>query len=300
MAFAKRIFLFLAVNLLFMVTLGVVFSILSAFFPGLGGDGIGGLVVLGSLFGFGGALFSLMISRWMAKRAMGVQLIDPATAGGEELWLLQTVYRLAKQAGISEMPEVGIWNSPEINAFCTGPSKNSSLVAVSTGLLGRMDHAEVEGVLGHELSHATNGDMVTMTLIQGVVNTFVFIASVIITNALRGDRDRDRGFGGFFLHQLIFNLVNTVLGLLAFVVVIGPFSRLREFRADAGGAALAGKAKMIAGLQALQDTYRLSQAQPAAPTDPSLATLMVNGGRSTWFSTHPSLDERIARLKAMG
>jgi heat shock protein HtpX len=166
-------------------------------------------------------------------------------------------------------------------------------------MVGLMQEVKEHG--GMVIVHATNGDMVTMTLIQGVVNTFVFIASVIITNALRGDRDRDRegGFADFFMHQLVFNLVNMVLGLLAFVLIIGPFSRLREFRADAGGAALAGKAKMIAGLQALQDTYRLSQAQPAPPSDPSLATLMVTTSRKSWFSTHPSLEDRIARLQAL-
>ncbi len=160
---------------------------------------------------------------------------------------------------------MGIWDSPEVNAFCTGPSKNSSLVAVSTGILRRMDRAELEGVLGHELSHAANGDMVTMTLIQGVVNTFVFIASVINTNFLRGDRDNNRGFSGFLMRQLVFNLVHTVLGLLAFLVVVGPFSRLREFRADAGGAALAGKAKMIAGLQALLGQEPPAPARPGPP-----------------------------------
>jgi heat shock protein HtpX len=297
-AVAKRVVLFLLVNLLVMLTLSIVLGIATRFFPALGQNGLPGIVFLGSLFGFGGAILSLFISKWSAKRGLGVQVIDPATATGEAQWLLQTVYRLAKQAGLEEMPEVGIWDSPEVNAFCTGPSKNSSLVAVSTGILRSMDHDELEGVLGHELSHAANGDMVTMALIQGVVNSFVFIGSLIITNALRGDRDNNRGFSGFLMRQLVFNLVHTVLGLLAFLVVVGPFSRLREYRADAGGAALAGKAKMIAGLQALLDKNRLPLPAPA-PQDPALAALMVNGSPSAWFSTHPSLDDRIARLKAM-
>jgi heat shock protein HtpX len=298
-AVAKRVVLFLFVNLLVMLTLGIVLGIASAFFPALGQDGLTGIIFLGSLFGFGGAILSLFISKWSAKRGLGVQVIDPATASGEAQWLVQTVHRLAKQAGLEEMPEVGIWDSPEVNAFCTGPSKNSSLVAVSTGILRTMDHDELEGVLGHELSHAANGDMVTMALIQGVVNSFVFIASLIITNALRGDRNSNRGLSGFFMRQLVFNLVHTVLGLAAFVVVVGPFSRLREYRADAGGAALASKAKMIAGLQALLDKNRLPLPIQAGPQDPALATLMISSQPKAWFSTHPSLEDRIARLRAM-
>lgn len=298
-AIAKRVILFLAVNLLVMLALGVVLVVAQSFFPALR-QGYGSLIFMGSLFGFGGAILGLFLSKWSAKRGLGVQVIDPATASGEERWLLQTVYRLAKDAGIESMPEVGIWESPEINAFCTGPTKNSSLVAVSTGILRTMNHDELEGVLGHELSHASNGDMVTMTLIQGVVNSFVLIASMIITNALRGDRDNDRGFSGFMMRQLVFSAVQTVLGLLAFIVVVGPFSRLREYRADAGGAKLTTKAKMIGGLQALLDQQRIPMpAQAQGPRDPSLATLMVNGGPSAWFSTHPKLEDRIARLKAM-
>ena len=297
-AIAKRVVLFLAVNLLVMLALSIVLGIATAFFPALGQNGLGSLIFIGTLFGFGGAIISLLISKWSAKRGLGVQVIDPATASGDERWLLQTVYKLAKEAGLTGMPEVGIWDSPEVNAFCTGPSKNDSLVAVSTGILRTMNKDELEGVLGHELTHAANGDMVTMTLIQGVVNSFVLIASMIITNALRGDRDDNRGFSGFLMRQLVFNVVNTVLGLLAFVVVVGPFSRLREFRADAGGAALAGKAKMIAGLKALQDLHRIPQ-PVQGPQDPNLATLMLDGGRSSWFSTHPSLEARIARLQAL-
>lgn len=295
---AKRVFLFLMVNLLVMVTLGVVLSVAMAFFPALRQAGLGPTIFIGTLFGFGGAILSLLISKWSAKRGLGVQVIDPATATGDERWLLQTVYRLAKDAGLTGMPEVGIWESPEVNAFCTGPSKNDSLVAVSTGILRTMSKDELEGVLGHELTHAANGDMVTMTLIQGVVNSFVLIGSMIITNALRGDRDNDRGLSGFFMRQLVFNVVHTVLGLLAFAVVVGPFSRLREYRADAGGAKLAGKAKMIAGLQALLDVHRVPM-PVQGPQDPNLATLMLDGGRSAWFSTHPPLEERIARLQAM-
>jgi heat shock protein HtpX len=297
-AIAKRVVLFLAVNLLVMLALSIVLSIAMAFFPALRQGGLVPLIFIGTLFGFGGAIISLMISKWSAKRGLGVQVIDPATASGDERWLVQTVYKLAKEAGLSGMPEVGIWESPEVNAFCTGPSKNSSLVAVSSGILRTMNKDELEGVLGHELTHAANGDMVTMTLIQGVVNSFVLIASMIITNALRGDRDDNRGFSGFFMRQLVFNVVNTVLGMLAFVVVVGPFSRLREFRADAGGAALAGKAKMLAGLKALQDLHRVPQ-PVQGPQDPNLATLMLDGGRSSWFSTHPSLEARIARLQAL-
>jgi heat shock protein HtpX len=303
MSFMKRILLFLVTNLLVMAMIYLVLSVLMVFFPALRG-GYGPLMAMSAVVGFGGAIISLLLSKFMAKWLQGVKVIDPATASGESRWLIDTVYRLAKQAGIEDMPEVGYWETDEINAFCTGPGKDSALVAVSTGILRRMSHDELEGVLAHELSHAANGDMVTMTLVQGVVNTFVFFFSFIITNilanALQGNRDRRDarpGFLDFLLRQIIFQLVSALIGLGAYVVIIAPFSRWREFRADAGGAHLAGKNKMIAALQALQDSFRLPQ--PAG--DPSLSAMKINAPqKASLFSTHPSLEERIEALRKLG
>jgi heat shock protein HtpX len=303
MSFIKRCFLFFLTNLLVMAMVAVVLGLLSAFFPAIRESGYGQLLVISSLFGFGGAFVSLALSKWMAKRVQGVQVIDPATATGDARWLVDTVHRLAKDAGIREMPEVGFWTSDEINAFCTGPSANNSLVAVSTGILRRMDRSELEGVLGHELSHASNGDMVTMTLIQGVVNTFVFFLSFLVTNILanalsgnRRDRDDRPGFLDFFLRQIIFNVVQVAIGTAAYVAIIAPFSRHREFRADAGGARLVGRDKMIAALSALQDSFRL----PQPPAEPALAAMKISGTRSaSLFSTHPALEERIEALRKL-
>ena len=303
MSFIKRVFLFALTNLLVMAMVAVVLGVLMAIFPSLRDEGYAPLLLLSGLFGFGGAFVSLALSKWMAKRLQGVQVIDPATATGDARWLVDTVYRLAKDAGITEMPEVGYWTSDEINAFCTGSSANNSLVAVSTGILRRMDRGELEGVLGHELSHAANGDMVTMTLIQGVVNTFVFFISFLVTNVLanalagnRRDRDSRPGFMDFFLRQIIFNVVQAAVGTAAYLCIIAPFSRRREFRADAGGARLAGRDKMIAALTALQDSFRLPQ--PAA--EPALAALKISGTRqASLFSTHPSLEERIEALRRL-
>jgi len=197
----------------------------------------------------------------------GVQIIDVDRAGPEERWLLSTVHNLAREAGITGMPEVGIWDSPEVNAFCTGPTKNSSLVAVSTGILRRMNHDELEGVLAHELSHAANGDMVTMTLVQGMVNSFVIFASFILSRMLAGGNNRNRSG---FVEMMTRMVLQVALSTLAAVLIVCPYSRWREFRADAGGARLAGKNKMISALQALQDSFRLPQGAPvAAPAWPA-------------------------------
>ncbi len=294
MKLAKRIFLLVATNILIMLALGLLWQILLVFVPSLRSMDDGSLMVLALLWGFGGAFISLLMSKQFAKWFQGVRVIDPALAGPEERWLLDTVRRLAAQAGITDCPEVGIWDSPEVNAFCTGPSKNSSLVAVSTGILNRMDHDELEGVLAHELSHAANGDMVTMTLVQGVVNSFVIFASIILARLLVRGNDRERGPN--FMEYLVQMVLQMALSWLAAVLVIFPFSRWREFRADAGGAQLAGKGKMIAALRALQDGFRLPQPRVAA--HPALATMKISSSkRGSWFTTHPSLEERIEALQ---
>lgn len=296
MSVMKRIFLVVFTNILIMLALGVIWTVLVAVFPSLGGMDNVSLAVLSLLWGFGGAIISLLLSKTLAKRMQGVQVIDIDRAGPEERWLVSTVHSLAREAGITGMPEVGIWDSPEVNAFCTGPSKNSSLVAVSTGILRRMNHDELEGVLAHELSHAANGDMVTMTLVQGVVNSFVIFASFILSRLLAGGNNRNRGGG--FMEVMVRMVLQVALSTLAAVLIIYPFSRWREFRADAGGARLAGKNKMISALQALQDSFRLPQGGPVAA--PALATMKISSDkRANLFSTHPSLEERIEALNKL-
>ena len=255
---------------------------------------MGGLLVVAAIFGFGGAFISLAMSKWIAKRSMGVHVIEqPANA--TEKWLVDTVRAYAKEAHIG-MPEVGVFDSPEPNAFATGMRKDSALVAVSTGLLNRMRKEEVEAVIGHEVAHVANGDMVTLTLIQGVVNTFVFfIARVIgniVDNATRGNSERS-GPGMAYFATVIF--AEIVLGILASMIVM-YFSRQREFRADHGGAWLAGRQNMIGALEALQ-RQREPQGLPA-----NMAAFGINGGVPSGlrklFMSHPPLEERIAVLKA--
>lgn len=259
------------------------------------GLNLGMLLAFAALIGFGGSWISLMTSKWMAKTSVGAQIItEPRNS--TERWLVQTVAWQAKQAGIA-MPEVAIYNSPEINAFATGPSRNNSLVAVSSGLLQNMSQAEAEAVLAHEVSHVANGDMVTLTLIQGVVNTFViFFARIIgfaVDNMMRRDNDSYSGPGmGYYIGSIVGEIV---LGILATTVVMW-FSRQREYRADAGGAALAGREKMIAALERL----RLNQGQSHMPDQ--LAAFGIAGGIGSGlkqlFLSHPPLDQRIAALKA--
>jgi heat shock protein HtpX len=290
----KRIFLFLATNFAVLALVSIVLNVVLPMFGIHLGRGNGSLLVMAALFGFGGAFFSLAISKWMAKRTTGMQMITEPRSEGER-WLVETVRRQAEKAGI-KMPEVGIYDAPEINAFATGPSRNNALVAVSTGLLRAMDRDEAEAVLGHEVSHVANGDMVTMTLLQGVLNTFViFLSRVvgrIIDGFLGGGRDGP-GFG----YYIIVMVLDMVFGLFASMIAMW-FSRHREFRADAGGANLAGRGKMIAALQRL--------AQNAAPTTlPSqIAAFGISGaiahGLQGLFRSHPPLEERIARLQAHG
>jgi heat shock protein HtpX len=254
----------------------------------------GPLVVMAGIVGFGGSLISLLASKWIAKWSTGARVItQPRTS--DEAWLLQTVQQLAERARIAT-PEVAIYDSPELNAFATGATRNSSLVAVSSGLLSRMNRSEVEAVIGHELSHVANGDMVTLTLLQGVLNTFVFFFSHVlgrlIDGALRGERDEDRrggGIGQFFATMV----AQMVLGLLA-TLIIAAFSRYREYRADSGGANLAGRAKMIAALRRLG-----AEQQTALPQ--SMAAFGINGGGLIGLlRSHPPIEQRIAALQAEG
>ncbi|MEW5788039.1 MAG: protease HtpX [Pseudomonadota bacterium] len=290
----KRVFLFLATNLAIVFVLSITMKLLGVE-PYLNESGLnlGALLIFAAVMGFGGSLISLALSKWMAKRSVGAEVItDPRTP--EELWLVQTVARQAQAAGI-KMPEVAIYDSPDVNAFATGMSKNSSLVAVSTGLLRNMTRDEAEAVLGHEVSHAANGDMVTLALIQGVVNTFVMFFSRVIGHLV--DRvvfKTERGQGPAFYVTMI--IAEVILGILASMIVMW-FSRQREFRADAGGASLAGRQKMIAALRRLQAMH-----EPAALPD-KMAAFGINGGKGgglkALFTTHPPLETRIAALEAM-
>ena len=288
----KRIVLFLATNLAIVFVLSITMRLLGVE-PYLNENGLnlGSLLIFAAVMGFGGAFISLAISKWMAKKSVGAQVItDPR--GPAELWLMQTVARQAQAAGI-KMPEVAIYDSPEVNAFATGMSKNSSLVAVSTGLLNSMTKEEAEAVLAHEVSHAANGDMVTMALIQGVVNTFVMFFSRVIGHLV--DKvvfKTERGTGPAFYVTMI--VAELVLGLLASIIVMW-FSRQREFRADAGGASLAGRRNMIDALK------RLGNLHPAPLPDKMAAFGIAGGGGGglkRLFMTHPPIEERIAALEA--
>jgi heat shock protein HtpX len=237
----------------------------------------------------GGAFVSLLISRWIAKRAMGVKLVDGQTGNAELDWLHVTVARLAQQAQLP-MPEVGYYESPEVNAFATGPSKKKSLVAVSSGLLRGMRREEVEGVLAHELAHIQNGDMVTMTLIQGVVNAFVMFLARIIGSIVRQTADERYAYMLSFVVTIALDILLGFFGMM----VVAWFSRAREFRADAGGAALAGRPNMISALRRLQTTQQLVDTR-----EPALATLKISGGKLMGLiSTHPPLEQRIRALES--
>jgi heat shock protein HtpX len=290
----KRVFLFLATNLAVVLVLSVTLRLLGVDRildeQGTGLD-LTNLLIFSAVFGFAGSFISLAISKWSAKRSMGVRVIDQPR-NTHEVWLVDTVRRQAQIAGIG-MPEVGIFDSPEVNAFATGARRDNALVAVSTGLLNAMSRTEAEAVLAHEVSHVANGDMVTLTLIQGVVNTFViFISRVVGYVVDRMIFKTERGHGPGYLMTVI--VAEIVLGILATMIVMW-FSRYREFRADAGGAQLAGRNQMIAALERL----RLQQ---AAPLPDKMAAFGINGGgRNSFtrlFMSHPPLEERIAALSA--
>jgi heat shock protein HtpX len=288
----KRFALLIATNLAVMVLLGLVLSVLQNVF-GIRFGQNGQLLLVAAIFGFGGAFISLLISKWVAKRSTGMQLIaEPRNES--ERWLLATVKRQSESAGIA-MPEVGIYDAPEINAFATGPSRNNALVAVSTGLLRAMSRDEAEAVLGHEITHVANGDMVTMALVQGVLNTFViFLARIVgrtIDAMVSGNRDND---GPSFFYYIIVFVLDIVFGMVASVIAMA-FSRWREFRADAGGARLAGREKMIAALQRLALTYGQSTL-PGQIQAFGISGGIAHGLRG-WFMSHPPLEERIQRLR---
>ena len=288
----KRIFLFILTNLAIVATLTVVVSLL-----GLDrvvtdqGLNLGALALFCFIYGMGGAFISLQMSRWIAKRATGVQLVDGRTGNQDLDWLYATVRRLTQQANLP-MPEVGMYDSPEVNAFATGPSKSRSLVAVSQGLMRSMRREEVEGVLAHEVAHIANGDMVTMTLLQGVVNAFVMFAARVVAHLMTRTSDGRQGNGGgmYFRIVIVLQIVFGILGSL----ITSWFSRQREFRADHGGATLAGRDRMIAALRRLQANRELVDTRHEA-----LATMKINGaGRwMVFFSTHPPLEVRIAALE---
>jgi heat shock protein HtpX len=286
----KRVALFLVTNLAVLALVSVVLSLLNAAGVDLGNNGR--LLVFAALFGFGGSLLSLAISKWVAKRMTGMHVIEQPRSEAEA-WLLATVRRQAEAAGIA-MPEVGIYDAPEINAFATGPSRNNSLVAVSTGLLRAMNRDEAEAVLAHEVSHVANGDMVTMALIQGVLNTFVILLARVVGRAVDAWLSGGRNEGPGLAYYLIVFVLEIVFGLIASIIAMW-FSRWREFRADAGGARLAGRQKMIAALERLAQTY----GQSTLPNEVRAFGISggVAGGLRRLFMSHPPLSERIQALR---
>jgi heat shock protein HtpX len=287
----KRILLFIVTNLAVLVLLSIViFIIESVFHVRLPQGGLGGLLVFAAIFGFGGALISLALSKWTAKNMMGVRVIGQPQSELER-WLVDTVARLASQARIG-MPEVGVFVAEEMNAFATGARRNAALVAASTGLLRSMSRAQAEAVLGHEITHVANGDMVTLALLQGVLNTFViFLARIIggLVDRALFRNDREESGIGYFLTTMVAQIV---LGILASVIVCW-YSRQREFRADRGGADLAGTGSMIAALEALKHSH--GEAMPQQMQAFGINT--GEGGFGRLFMTHPPLDERIAALR---
>ena len=295
----KRVFLFIATNILVIATISIITSALGlhSYLTAHGLD-YRALAIFCAIWGTAGAFISLLMSKFVAKMAMGVVIIKPSNATREEHFLLDIIYDLAKKVGLKTMPEVGIYSSPELNAFATGPSRNHALVAVSSGLLNNLNREEIEAVLGHEISHVANGDMITMTLIQGVINSFAMFLSRIAAYAIsiamsRGDdRENEFSYLTFSILTFVFDILFTMLGM----ILVSAFSRWREYRADYGGAKLAGRDNMIAALKRLQMGADIEDDRA-----PSLAALKISH-HSSWlalFSSHPPIDQRIARLQAM-
>lgn len=299
----KRILLFVITNILVVVTISLLINLLGLR-PYLSARGVDyqALLVFCALFGFAGAFISLQISRWSAKMAMGVQLIDPKNPSNQlESRLVDTIKSLCQSAGLDALPQIGIYASPEVNAFATGPSRSRALLAISTGLLENMDSRAVEGVLGHEVSHIANGDMVTMTLLQGVINTFVMfiarVAVIAIDNAMRSrDGEERRGGGlGYFAQYMLVSVLESVLMLLA-APILYSYSRRREYKADAGSARLKGPDTMIYALESLQRATSVRDDRA-----PSLSTFKINGYghglMAALYSSHPPIASRIAALR---
>ncbi|UOE94462.1 protease HtpX [Alkalihalobacillus sp. LMS39] len=298
----KRVLFFLLTNILVMTTIVIVWSLITRY-TGINGGGFvqtggtinfGSLMVFSLLVGFSGSFISLALSRWMAKKMMNVKVLDPnGSLSAQERSVVEKVHRLSRAAGLTHMPEVGIYQSGEVNAFATGPSKKRSLVAVSSGLLNYMDDDAVEGVIAHEVAHITNGDMVTMTLLQGVVNTFVVffsrIAAIIVSRFVRSELQWIVRFAAIIIFQILFSILGSI--------VVMAFSRYREYHADRGGADLAGRDKMAHALRSLKQ--HVNRVTDNRQDDSAVQTLKISGkgGVSKLFSSHPDLDDRIARLE---
>lgn len=279
-----RIALFLATNFAVMIVLGIILSV-----TGIAGNSTGGILIMAVLFGFAGSLISLFLSKTMALKSVGAEIIKTPSNNAEQ-WLFDTVQRQAQQAGIP-MPDIAIYHSADVNAFATGATKSNSLVAVSTGLLNSMTQDEAEAVVAHEIAHIANGDMVTMTLLQGVLNTFVIFLSRMIASAVSSTRNDEgeetQSSGTYFLVSMVLEIL---FGVFATIIAMW-FSRYREFRADAGSASLVGKEKMIAALQRLQNIHEPQEMQG------SLNAFMINGKRKELFMSHPPLEKRIEALR---
>lgn len=283
---------------MFVVALGIGISLSFLFqilglAPYLQQNGISyeSLLIFCVVFGFAGSFISLFLSKWMVKRSLRVEVIEPSRARGDMLWLFETVRRLSDHAGLPKTPEVGVYSSPELNAFATGPTRSDSLVAVSTGLLSSMNREEIEGVLAHEVAHIANGDMVRMALMQGIVNTLILFVARVIAFVIASRLDeRQRGASRFMITMVI----EILLGVVG-MIVVNTYSRLREFRADRGGASLAGRHKMIAALQALKDRSHMQDRR-----EPQLAAFKISniqGGFGKLLMTHPPIGERIEALR---
>jgi heat shock protein HtpX len=290
-SFVKRIFFFALVNILVMVSVTIISGLVCTFLYGSPTPPEGSLIpliIFSGLFGMGGAVVSLFLSKWMAKKMMGLQMIDPSTNNPQAKELLQMVENMSRQARLPKVPEVGIYQSPEMNAFATGPSRSNSLVAVSTGLMNSLDKGELEAVIGHEVAHIANGDMVTLTLIQGIINTFVIFFSRILANLIASQFKDNRHLIEFAL-IIVMQIAFSLLGAM----VVAYFSRIREYRADQGGARYSSRENMIGALQ------RLSRQTVAYEKDDNLAAFKIAGASkiSALYRTHPSIEDRIARLQ---